>query len=74
MPKDNKQFFDEKAEQINKRQQLNNLDEEFAEPMDEHSIEERERAQRTGDDCGCGKKHDHESGTRENIRNNERRD
>ncbi|GEB76991.1 hypothetical protein [Sporolactobacillus inulinus] len=25
------------------------FDQEFAEPLDEHSVEERERAQRTGD-------------------------
>ncbi|MCL1631223.1 hypothetical protein M3N64_04575 [Sporolactobacillus sp. CPB3-1] len=25
------------------------FDEEFAQPLDEHSVEERERAQRTGD-------------------------
>lgn len=31
------------------------FNEEFALPMDEHSVEERERAQRTGDE------HDHET-------------
>lgn len=29
----------------------NQLHEEFAEPLDEHSVEERERAQRTGDNA-----------------------
>ncbi|MFT8317836.1 MAG: hypothetical protein ABF651_06160 [Sporolactobacillus sp.] len=37
-----------------------NLDEEFSEPLDEHSVEERERAQRTGDnqDTKHGEKKD----------------
>ncbi|MFT8363422.1 MAG: hypothetical protein ABF586_01700 [Sporolactobacillus sp.] len=43
MPKEKKNTF---AEEFSKEQEFN---EEFSEPLDEHSIEERERAQRTGD-------------------------
>ncbi|MDD9150117.1 MULTISPECIES: hypothetical protein [unclassified Sporolactobacillus] len=39
------------AEQLNKRAKSADFDdEEFAQPLDEHSIEEKERAQRTGND------------------------
>lgn len=31
--------------------------EEFAQPLDEHSAEEQERVKKTGDHCGCGSKH-----------------
>lgn len=37
-------FKDEKGKKAAKQ-----FNEEFAEPLDEHSVEERERAQRTGD-------------------------
>jgi hypothetical protein len=33
--------------------------EELAQPMDEHSVEERERAQRTGDEYGSDSKKEH---------------
>lgn len=39
------------AEQLNKQTKSAALTgEEFAQPLDEHSVEEKERAQRTGDD------------------------
>ncbi|SFG22189.1 hypothetical protein [Sporolactobacillus nakayamae] len=38
-----------KDEKFNKSE--NQFNEEFAEPLDEHSVEERERAQRTGDNA-----------------------
>ncbi|MBM7657639.1 hypothetical protein [Sporolactobacillus spathodeae] len=44
MPENKKNAFDEKLNQ----EQSFNL--EFSEPLDEHSVEERERAQRTGDE------------------------
>lgn len=43
-----------------KTQQSNSenlTNEEFAQPLDEHSVEEKERAQRTGDGHDCGPEH-----------------
>ncbi|MFX3619371.1 MAG: hypothetical protein ACE3JK_17860 [Sporolactobacillus sp.] len=48
MPKDQKNKFNKKEDDFQQVENLN-LDEEFSEPLDEHSVEERERAQRTGD-------------------------
>lgn len=44
MPENKKNTF---AEKFNQEQSFN---QEFSEPLDEHSVEERERAQRTGDE------------------------
>ncbi|TGA97791.1 hypothetical protein E4665_10350 [Sporolactobacillus shoreae] len=51
--------FNLKAENLkNQQQKSENLaNEEFAQPLDEHSIEEKERAQRTGDGHDCGPEH-----------------
>lgn len=46
------QKFNAETEHLNKKQAKNNTfaDEEFAQPLDEHSVEEKERAQKTGND------------------------
>ncbi|MCO7176350.1 hypothetical protein ACFP7A_10725 [Sporolactobacillus kofuensis] len=41
--------MNQKNEKFNKKS--NQFNEEFAQPLDEHSVEERERAQRTGDNA-----------------------
>ncbi|EST12479.1 hypothetical protein [Sporolactobacillus laevolacticus] len=45
------------------------FNQEFAQPLDEHSVEERERAQRTGDNADSSNNKDHKQDNEQNRNN-----
>ncbi|MCO7127648.1 hypothetical protein NIE88_18035 [Sporolactobacillus shoreicorticis] len=60
-------FKEEKSNKASKQ-----FNEEFAEPLDEHSVEERERAQRTGDHADSNNHHEGHDHKNDQSRNNNR--